>query len=303
MKIRNLLITAIAIPLLTPSLSALSEHTWVSGIGSDLNSGTQTQPYATFATAVANTSPGGLVSVADTGDFGPVTITNSITIDGGGIGGTITFTGGEGIYISSSTACTVSLRHLTINGLGLGTDAIYFAPGTSTTNNNLIIQDCTLEGFTDIGIGIGDEAAENVVVTDTTIIGGQLGFRSFQSSGLVPYMQASLRNVTIQGAASSAIFTRNGVLDVSNSDLTQNFIALENDTSATITAENCMISCNGTGVATYSGAITRLSNNDIIKNQTGIANDGGLVLSTGTNVKGGNAAGVVPVASPSTLLF
>jgi hypothetical protein len=56
-------------------------------------------------------------------------------------------------------------------------------------------------------------------------------------------------------------------------------------------------------VATYSGSVTRLSNNDIIKNQTGIASDGGLVLSTGTNVKGGNAGGVVPVASPSNLLF
>jgi hypothetical protein len=180
MKIRNLLITAIAIPLLTTSLSALSEHTWVSGIGNDSNPGTQTLPYATFATAVANTSPGGLVSVADTGDFGPVTISNSITIDGGGIGGTITFTGSEGIYIFSSTACTVSLRHLTINGLGIGTDAIFFASNSGINNNNLIIDGCTLEGFTDIGIGVGSESGENVVVKDTTIIGGTLGFRVFQ---------------------------------------------------------------------------------------------------------------------------
>jgi hypothetical protein len=302
MKIRNiLLITSVAIPFLTTSLSALSEHTWVSGIGSDSNPGTQTLPYATFQTAVDNTSPGGLVSVADTGDFGPVTITNSITIDGGGIGGTITFTGGEGIYISTPASATVSLRHLTINGLGLGDDAIFFAPGTSTTNNNLIIQGCTIEGFTQIGIGIGDEAVENVVVTDTTIIGGTLGFRSFQSSGLVPYLQASLRNVTIQGASSAAIFTRNGVLDVSNCDLTQNFIALESDTSSTITAESCMMTYNGTAVETFSGSITRLSNNDIFNNTTSIAATGGVVISTGTNKKGGNAGGTIPVASPNLL--
>jgi hypothetical protein len=304
MKIRKiLLVTSVAIPLWTTPLSALSGHTWVSGIGSDSNSGTQTSPYADFATAVANTAPGGIVSVADTGDFGPVTITNSITIDGGGVGGSITFGGdGEGIYIDLSSSGTVSLRHLTINGLGTGSDGIFLASSGPSVTCNLLISDCTVEGFTQIGIGVGDEGPENVIVQDTTIIGGELGFRSFQSSGFVSYLQASLRNVTIQGATSAAIFTRNGFLDVSNSNLTQNLIALENDTSATINAENCMISGNGTGVETFSGAATRLSHNDILDNQTSIANSGGIVLSPGTNLRGGNAGGTIPVAS-SSLLF
>jgi hypothetical protein len=75
------------------------------------------------------TAAGGLVSVADPGDFGPVTITRAITIDGGGVGGNLTFTSEVGIYVNAGASDTVILRHLTINGLGVGGDGIYFNAG------------------------------------------------------------------------------------------------------------------------------------------------------------------------------
>src|ERR1700691_5869110 len=94
MKLYRIGIAAASLLLLAASLPAhgLSTHTWVSATGNDANSGTATSPYADFATAVANTAAGGTVSVLGPGDYGPVTITQSITIDGTG-GGTINLAG------------------------------------------------------------------------------------------------------------------------------------------------------------------------------------------------------------------
>jgi hypothetical protein len=85
------------------------------GYGKDANPCNVTQPCASFTAAHNATSPGGVISVLSPGDFGAVTISKSITIDGGAIGGSVTFTGAEGIYIAAGTSDTVILRHLTVN--------------------------------------------------------------------------------------------------------------------------------------------------------------------------------------------
>src|SRR5271169_6884090 len=109
-----------------PARAITSDHTWVSGLGNDANSGTAVSPFATFATALSRTTVGGLISVADSGDFGACTINGSITIEGMP-GATVTFTGSEGIYTLNTGGDTVVIRNLTIDGLGMGTDAIFLA--------------------------------------------------------------------------------------------------------------------------------------------------------------------------------
>src|SRR5579872_815400 len=183
-------VTAIVLALMAaPWVQATSSHTWVGGNGSDSNPGTQISPYATFQTAVNNTTAGGMVSVASRGDFGAVTISHSITIDGGGIGGTITFTGGEGIYITAGASDTVVLRNLTVDGLGVGSDAIYINQA-----QYVLIEDCRLANFSQLGLGLASVSANNVVVRNTSIAGGTLGVRTFQSSGQVNYDVLSLHN-------------------------------------------------------------------------------------------------------------
>jgi hypothetical protein len=259
----------------TPLLEATSAHTWVGGNGNDANAGTQTSPYATFQTAVNNTTAGGMVSVASPGDFGAVTISHSITIDGGGIGGTITFTGGEGIFVTAGTADTVILRHLTVDGLGVGTDAIFLNQA-----QYLLVEDCKLEGFTQIGLGLGSLSAQNVVVRNTTIAGGTLGLRTFQSSGNVSYDVVSLHNVSISGASSAAVFSRNGVLEISDSVITQSLIGLEADTSAYINVAKSVISFNGTDSQDFNGLGTiYVSNNNTLFSNNGLGGSGGSQLS------------------------
>ncbi len=290
MHIRSMLIASVAIPILTTTLSAVSPtHTWVSGTGSDSNPGTRAQPFLTFQAAVNATAAGGLVSVADPGDFGAVSIAKSITIDGGDVGGTITFTGSEGVYIDAGASDTVILRHLNVHGVGLGTDAVFLATG-----GYLVVEDCVLEGFTQIGLGVGSAWAQNISVKNTTINGGQLGVRVFQGLGPV---SVTLRNMTITGASDAAIFTRSGTLDVSYSTLSQNSIALECDTSTNITAESNVISHNTTAIAAFATGKIRISNNEIVENTTGISLFGGTVMSAGNNKIGGNATPGAPNAA------
>src|SRR4029079_13164300 len=93
---------------------ARANRTWVSGVGDDVNPCSRTAPCKTFAGAISKTAVGGFIDVLDPGSFGTVTITKSITIDGGGfLAGIITTSGIKGIIINSATAI-VHLRNLSI---------------------------------------------------------------------------------------------------------------------------------------------------------------------------------------------
>src|SRR5580704_16738162 len=62
-----------------------NQRTWVSSTGSDVPGcgATVTAPCLTFAGAFASTNAGGEIDALNSGDYGAVTITHSITIDGG----------------------------------------------------------------------------------------------------------------------------------------------------------------------------------------------------------------------------
>ena len=64
-------------------LLAQASRTWVSGVGDDANPGSRTAPCKTFAGAISKTAASGEIDCIDSGGFGAVTITKSITIDGG----------------------------------------------------------------------------------------------------------------------------------------------------------------------------------------------------------------------------
>jgi nitrous oxidase accessory protein NosD len=175
MSLQRHKVAAIAVALMaTPLLEATSNHTWVATNGSDGNPCTQSQPCLTFQTAVTVTTAGGILSVLSPGDFGPVTISHTITIDGGANGGTITFTGSQGINVSAAASDTVILRHLVVNGLNSGTDGILLAQAQHVT-----IEDCKIEGFTEYGLRVNSATNPiSVAVKNTTITGGQVGVSS-----------------------------------------------------------------------------------------------------------------------------
>src|SRR5690349_5103560 len=63
-----------------------NDISWSASTGNDNNPCTRQQPCRTAAKAVAATAIGGVVHLADSADYGPVSITYPISIDGIGEG-------------------------------------------------------------------------------------------------------------------------------------------------------------------------------------------------------------------------
>jgi hypothetical protein len=149
-------------------LSSLAQvqatRTWVSGVGDDVNPCSRTAPCKTFAGAIAKTARGGEIDVLDSGGFGTVTITKSITIDGTGMLASTLATGVTGININITDATdmakTVRIRGLSINGAGTGKFGVLV-----TAAGRVSVEDTVIDGF-DLGINI---AAGLVFVRNTTI--------------------------------------------------------------------------------------------------------------------------------------
>ena len=87
-------------------------HTWVSSAGLDAGLCPITAPCATFAYAVTKTTFGGELSVLDPGDFGPMTITRAITVDGGGFAQGLAAGSGTYYTVSAPAADIVQIRNL-----------------------------------------------------------------------------------------------------------------------------------------------------------------------------------------------
>src|ERR1700687_4160128 len=90
---------------------AQATRTWVSGVGDDANPCSRTAPCKTWPGAISKTAAGGEIDALDPGGFGAVTITKSITLDGGGGQvASILVTGTSGIDISAAATDVVTIR-------------------------------------------------------------------------------------------------------------------------------------------------------------------------------------------------
>src|SRR5882757_8156112 len=139
----------LALGLHAAPASALNGRTWVSGLGNDANPCTRTQPCLTFQGAHDKTAAGGEIDVLDPGGFSAVTITKAISIvnEGVGVAGIRSGSAIPAITISAGASDKITLRGLTIDGAGVGTNGIVFNTGAS-----LNVQNCVIRGFTNDGI-------------------------------------------------------------------------------------------------------------------------------------------------------
>jgi hypothetical protein len=108
----------------TASAQAQATRTWVSGVGDDANPGSRTAPCKTFAGAISKTTAGGEIDNIDIGGFGALTITKSVTIDGGDGGvASVLVAAMLGIMVAAGSTDVVILRNLQFQGvLGNGSN-------------------------------------------------------------------------------------------------------------------------------------------------------------------------------------
>jgi len=155
---------SVLIALISSVTQAQASRTWVSGVGDDINPCSRTAPCKTFAGAISKTVTGGEIDALDSGGFGTVIISKSITIDGTGNLAAILGSGTNGLTINitdpKDTAKTVRLRGLSMNGLGSGTSGINVVAAGFVS-----VEDCVIDGFAN-GINVAGGA---VFVRNTTI--------------------------------------------------------------------------------------------------------------------------------------
>src|SRR5678816_3893055 len=86
--------------------NAQATRTWVSGVGDDANPCSRTAPCKTFAGAISKTAVNGEIDCIDPAGFGAVTVTKSITIDGGGTLGSILASLVNGVNVNDSATAS-----------------------------------------------------------------------------------------------------------------------------------------------------------------------------------------------------
>jgi hypothetical protein len=298
MKVTRLLLNlgGLAVIVLAGSTlaNAQATRTWVSGVGDDVNPCSRTAPCKTFAGAISKTAANGEINCLDPGGFGAVTITKSITIDGGGTFASILAAGTNGVIINAAASDKIILRNLSIHGAGTGLNGIRFLAGSQLT-----VENCVIFGFTTNGIDVNKTASGNVYVKDTNITKCSTGINLTTTSGNIV---ANVEHVRLEGMANGVVAGTNAFANVRDSSVFQNTGngIQANANGIAVNVENCMIAHNGTGVnASASGSTIRLNNNNILGNGTSIAIAGGAtVASFGTNTIAGNGGGVLPNSTP-----
>jgi hypothetical protein len=312
MKIRNYFLVAAAMLFCAASISAQLASTFVSASGSDSNACTQGSPCGSFQAAYNKTAAGGSISAMTPGEFGPLTVQKSVTIDGSNMASISATTMGVGVYIlnpSSSTAINVTLRGLAF--YNSATQGVLGSIGVETDGAlNLTIENCLFENLYN-PILIDNAAPKNFLMKNSTLVNGSYGVQII--NGGTASMQATLQNVTIQNMSGYAVYASVGTTEIMNSVLTQNAIAVSTGQAialpSTISVESSMISQNGVAVCSSNSGKIRLENNDIFDNGTGVgginANCGGQVKTNGNNRDSGNTLGnpVLPANVSATALF
>jgi hypothetical protein len=278
-------------------------RTWVSGVGDDANPCSRTAPCKTFAGAISKTAVRGEIDTIDPGGFGAVTITKSITIDGGlGPGlGSILASGTTGVIINATTSDIVTLRNLSINGGTTGLTGIRILSAGTVIIENCAIFNFRGTGTADAGRGIRDArtGGGRLFVSNSMIWDNGDGAIVISAPAGSPRITATLSNVRLLGNRDGLVATSGATVMVNDSVISTNSgvgvsaqepAGTVGDTEVNL--EACVVSYNNIGVTVQTGTPTiRLSNTTVTGNATGIFVVGGSVRTFGTNRVAGNGSG------------
>ena len=273
---------------------AQATRTWVSGVGDDVNPCSRTAPCKTFAGAISKTADGGEINCIDSGGFGAVTITKSITIDGAGVLAGILAAGTNGVNVNDSGSGApqtkiVRLRNLSINGAGTGVNGVNI-----TSARTVYIENCVITGFksgnatTSDGIEINFTAGSgvfNVSVKDT-IIENNSG-DGIRQSTTVGTLNCYYDNLVIAGNL-KGLEALGGTGNLSRSVVDNNStegVSVAN--GAVVNASSNQVTSNGNGFNAIAGTI-RLGNNNIFRNLSNAFAGAGTFVTFGNNNVAGN---------------
>lgn len=271
---------------------ASAAKTYVSVNGNDGNASVScpaATPCRSFNTALSVTSPYGEIVAVDSGDYDPVTVTQSVTIKAApGVDATILPLWGAAITITAGAYDIVVVRGLNMDGLNYADAGIRFTAG-----GVLNIENCSISHFIDNGITI--EAAGNVNIKDTEVVNASTAIRLQSPTGVI---HASIDRVHLDNSSFTGLYAgENSQATIRNSILTSGgyygIQAGDYVGSTDLNVEDCVIQGFSTGIIAGDGggggtAIVRVAHSTIANNSTGLTTFGAPLLSYGNNRLAGN---------------
>ena len=279
---------------------AQATRTWVSGVGDDVNPCSRTAPCKTYAGAISKTAKDGEISTLDPGGYGAVTITKSITINGGGTGqgyGSIIASLVNGVIINITDPAdvrkTVRLNWLDINGASTGLNGVRFVAGSA-----LHIENSYIDGFTGHGVDVALASAGQVLINNTTIrncVGNGIniaGTNAAPSAVTLDHLHITRCGNGLRVTNRARVAISDSTLSINNRTASAAALLADSAVSDVIVdVENCQINFNAVGTQANAGNTIRLSNTHMTANGNALFFNGGTIASFGNNRIAGNNAG------------
>jgi hypothetical protein len=164
----TLLVTALVCLLPTAPAQALAARTFVSAAGSDSNNCTNVaSPCRHLAAAYAATAPNGEIYVLDPANYGSLTISGAVSIEGHGWASIAPVTGQAAITIAANPGDKINIIGVVLDGTALAnTTGILFESGGS-----LIVRDSVIRNFASDGISFQpNTSSESRISVSNTLI-------------------------------------------------------------------------------------------------------------------------------------
>jgi hypothetical protein len=291
------LTVALASWFIAGSAYALNDHSWVSIATGTGTACTRLAPCAAFSTAQAATNAGGVISVLDSGDYGNLIISTSLTVRAEGVDGGMTITGINASFVSVLAGPS---DIVTIEGLRLDGTGIVFNTGAEFHVVRCVITNSTLSTY---GILLEANGPSKLSVTDTVITNAG----NSQGGGIVIRPQpggnarVALERVTINGNTFGIAADGSGSTGGINMTIADSMIAgnRQDGIVATTSAGGAPIGLlvtntksvnNAFGIRSLGPNVTvRVKNSDVTGNGAGLSfSGGGALLTYGNNAVNAN---------------
>ena len=300
-----LLGTTLVSALYTAPAHAQATRTWVSGVGDDANPCSRTAPCKTWAGAIAKTAAGGEIDNLDAGGFGAVTITKSITLDGGGGSvASVLVAGTNGINVAAGSTDVVVIKNIRFQGL-LGNGS---APGNAgvtglsyTSGAQVVCDTCAFIGFNTAGISVSLGANGRMEVINSTFINNPIGISATSTSGfaVVQAVNSTFVGNSSSGSQIGVSAGANGAIAVWYSNFQDLSIGAQAAANSTLQVDSSIFTTTTTAISAASGTFSPVNvSNNSFYNATTAFGGSGSYLSTGDNKIG---SGTAQGATPGTL--
>jgi len=302
----SLCAVAMGLCLVAGGAWAQATRTWVSGVGDDANPCSRTAPCKTFAGAISKTAAKGMISVLDPGGYGGVTITKSITIDGAGTNASILSSFANGVVVNAGPNDVVRLKDISIDGAGSGVNGVRFLAGGELFLDNVAIHDHTGQG-----VSFAPGASSRLAIGNSTI-SNNTGSGVLVEPGVSGVATVTISHSRLLDNGHGLKAEDRSTVSIRESDLANNLNsgvqASSTSQAVEVVVDSCQVVNNGIGNSASAGikakgplASVLIAQNTVTGNYNGlVAQDGGDVVSFGSNRVGGNTVNGVPSATMQT---